>query len=72
MQSQYLIATEIGLRVDSMPDVLEVIGQCYGFDGILLTETNVARAFFDLESGLAGELFQKCTNSWLEYLKFWQ
>ena len=59
---QNLIAADIGLRIDSISDVLEAIGQCYGKSGLLLTETDVAREFFDLQNGLAGELFQKCTN----------
>jgi Domain of unknown function (DUF4180) len=31
-------------------------------DGLILHETDLAPAFFDLRSGLLGELFQKCTN----------
>lgn len=62
MQSNYLIATDIGLRIDSVSDILEAIGQCYGKSGLLLTEEDVTREFFELQNGLAGELFQKCTN----------
>jgi hypothetical protein len=57
----FVIASEVGLRIDAMPDVMEAIGQCYGFVGLRLTEDDLAREFFDLRSGLAGELFQKCT-----------
>jgi hypothetical protein len=58
----FVIASEIGLHINTAPDVMEAIGQCYGFLGLLLTEDDLARDFFDLHSGLAGELFQKCTN----------
>jgi Domain of unknown function (DUF4180) len=57
----FVIASEVGLRINTMSDVIEAIGQCYGFGGLLLTEDDLARAFFDLHTGLAGELFQKCT-----------
>ena len=57
-----LIATEHKLKIDTLDDVINVIGQTYGMDGLLLTETDLDPSFFDLSSGLAGELFQKCTN----------
>jgi hypothetical protein len=58
----FVIASEIGLRIDAPPDVTNAIGQCYGYEGLLLTEQDVSQEFFELQSGLAGELFQKCTN----------
>jgi hypothetical protein len=58
----FVIASKVGLRIDAISDVMEAIGQCYGFLGLLLTEDDMAREFFDLHSGLAGELLQKCTN----------
>lgn len=58
----FVIASQVGLQINSIANVSDAIGQCYGFSGLLLTETDVAREFFDLHSGLAGELFQKCTN----------
>jgi hypothetical protein len=57
-----VIASEVGLRMDTLSDASNAIGQCYGSGGLLLTEHDVAREFFELQSGLAGELFQKCTN----------
>ena len=62
MLSQVLIASEIGLRIDGLEDVINAIGQCYGMDALLLTEADLDPSFFDLRSGLAGELFQKCTT----------
>ncbi len=62
MQTQVLMASEIGLRIDVMEDVMNAIGQSYGMDALLLTESDLGSSFFDLQSGLAGELFQKCTK----------
>lgn len=62
MQKQLLIASEIGLRIDTLDDVNHAIGQSYGMDGLLLTESDLSSSFFDLQTGLTGELFQKCTN----------
>lgn len=44
-----------------------MIGACFGLDGLILSETDLSPAFFDLRSfdlrsGLAGEAFQKFTN----------
>ena len=61
MQKQVLVASEIGLRIDTFEDVINAIGQCYPMDTLLLTEADLDSSFFDLRSGLAGELFQKCT-----------
>ncbi len=57
----FFVATDMFLRIDSTDDVLLAIGLCYGASGLLLTEADLAPSFFDLRSGLAGELFQKCT-----------
>jgi len=40
----------------------DAVGACFGVDGLLLTERDVAPAFFDLRSGFAGELIQKFVN----------
>ena len=57
-----IIASEAGLAIRSMRDVMDVIGAAYDADGIVLTPDDVDPSFFDLHSGLAGELFQKVTN----------
>lgn len=57
-----VIASEAGLTLRTLDDVAEVIGACFGADGLLLTEGELGPAFFDLRTGLAGELFQKATN----------
>jgi hypothetical protein len=58
MGKQVLIASEVGL----IEDGINAIGQSYGFDALLLTEADLSSSFFDLQTGIAGELFQKCTN----------
>ncbi len=57
-----LVASEAGVRIDRMADVIDAIGATYGFDALILAEADVDPAFFDLHTGLAGELFQKATQ----------
>lgn len=57
-----LVAAEAGLAVRNAGDILDLLGACYQIDGLLLTEADLAPAFFDLKSGLAGELLQKFVN----------
>ncbi len=62
MQKSLVIAADVGLRITAIADIAEVFGQCYGKDGLLLTQADLTADFFDLQTGIAGELFQKCTN----------
>ena len=55
-------ASEADIFIDSLESISDTIGKCYGADGLLLTEQDVSPEFFNLHSGLAGELFQKVTN----------
>ena len=57
-----LVASEVGLAIRGMDDVLDVISAAYDADALILTAHDVAPAFFDLRTGLAGELFQKATQ----------
>lgn len=57
-----VIAAEAGLAFRSLKDLPDLLGACFGSAGLLLTEADLAPEFFDLRSGLAGELFQRCTN----------
>jgi hypothetical protein len=43
---------------------LDLMGTLYydGYDGIILHEKNMSPEFFDLSSGLAGEVLQKFSN----------
>ncbi len=57
-----LIASDSGISIRSFSDISDAIGACIGAEGLVLTETDLAKEFFDLRSGLAGEVFQKFIN----------
>ena len=59
---QILIASESGISFRSFGDISDALGACLGAAGLILTENDLAREFFDLHSGRAGELFQKFIN----------
>lgn len=60
--ARVLVAAEVGLRIDRMTDVIDAIGATYEYDALILSEGDVDATFFDLRTGLAGELFQKATQ----------
>ena len=43
-------------------DALDLLGNTYGFDRIIIHERNIEPAFFDLKNGLAGDILQKFSN----------
>ena len=57
-----LIAADEDIVIHSPRDILDALAACTGATGLILTESDLNAAFFDLRSGLAGELFQKFTN----------
>lgn len=57
-----LVAADAGISIGAMSDVSKALGAAFGTDGLILTEADLAVEFFDLKSGLAGELFQKFAN----------
>jgi hypothetical protein len=57
-----LIAADSNIRLETAQDIPDLIGACWGMDGLILQESDLASSFFDLRTGLLGELFQKCTN----------
>lgn len=57
-----IIASDAGISIRSFADISNAIGACIGAAGLILTENDLAQKFFDLRSGLAGELFQKFIN----------
>ena len=61
-ESEILLASDAGISVRSLGDISDAIGACLGKDGLILTENELAPEFFNLRSGLAGELFQKFIN----------
>ncbi len=52
------------ILITNLQDALDLLADLYyqGFDGIMLYEKNIAPTFFDLSSGLAGEILQKFSN----------
>lgn len=50
--------------ITTIQDGLDILGDCYykGFEGILLHEKNITPLFFDLKTGIAGEILQKFSN----------
>lgn len=59
-----IVSAEAGLAIHSLRDVSDAMGVClgHGATGLLLTESDLGPSFFDLRSGLAGELLQKFVN----------
>lgn len=61
-QRKILIAADAGISIRSASEVSSAVGATFGTAGLVLTEDDVSSDFFDLKSGLAGELFQKFAN----------
>jgi hypothetical protein len=61
-ERKILVASDSGIFIESAQDVLSALEACFGTAGLVLAERDLGPKFFDLRSGLAGELFQKFTN----------
>lgn len=50
--------------ISNAQDALDIMANCgyQGADGIIINEANLTRDFFDLKTGLAGEILQKFSN----------
>ena len=57
-----IMASTVGLYIQAYPDITEALNGCVGAIGLILTEAELSPQFFDLRTGVAGELFQKFTN----------
>jgi Domain of unknown function (DUF4180) len=57
-----VISDEIILA--NLSDGLDLLGNLYfdGYDKIIIYETNISPDFFDLKTGIAGEILQKFSN----------
>lgn len=53
-----------GILIQVAQDGLDILGELYyrDFDKIIIREENITPAFFDLKTGLAGEILQKFSN----------
>jgi len=58
---KFLVASEAAIAIRSMTDIPNAVGATLGTAGLIL-ESDLSPEFFDLKTGLAGELFQKFTN----------
>ena len=61
-ERRIIVASDAGISIRSFADISNALGSCLGSQGLILTESDLAPEFFDLRSGLAGELFQKFIN----------
>ena len=61
-ENRVLIAEDANVAIHSHRDILDALAACHGATGLVITENDLAAEFFDLRSGLAGEVFQKFTN----------
>ena len=57
-----VVASDAGIFIRSLSDISEALNTCIMAHALILTEQDLATEFFDLRTGLAGELFQKFTN----------
>lgn len=51
-------------RIEEVQDAVDLLGNCYyqGIDRIILYQHQLVPAFFDLKTGIAGEILQKFSN----------
>jgi hypothetical protein len=61
-ERRILVASEAGIAIRSFGDISDAIGACLGADGLVLAESDLAPEFFELRTGLLGELVQKFVN----------
>jgi len=61
-ERRIIVASDAGILIRSFADISNALGKCLGSGGLILTESDLAPGFFELRSGLAGELFQKFIN----------
>lgn len=61
-ERRIIIASDSGISIRSFGDISDAIDAGIESDGVTFAEDDLAREFFDLRTGLAGELFQKCVN----------
>lgn len=57
-----IVASDHAIFIRSPGDVSDALGACFGAHGLILTEDALSKEFFELGTGLAGELFQKFVN----------
>lgn len=53
---------DLKLQVRTAADLPALLGAAYDLDGLVLLEEDLAPAYFDLRTGLLGDLFQTLVN----------
>jgi Domain of unknown function (DUF4180) len=61
-ERKIIVAADSGIAIRSLEDIPNAIGQCFGAEGLMITDHDLSPEFFNLRTGIAGEFFQKCTN----------
>lgn len=61
-EQSILTASDLQIYIQDFNDIMGALGACFGASSLILTENDLAPQFFDLHTGLAGELFQKFIN----------
>lgn len=61
-ERRIVLASDSGIFIQTSGDIADALGACLGTPGLLLTEHDLAPEFFDLRTGLAGDLFQRFIN----------
>ncbi|HEY6327734.1 MAG TPA: DUF4180 domain-containing protein [Blastocatellia bacterium] len=61
-EAKIAVSVDFGVYIKSISDISDAISGSAGTAGLILREADLAPEFFDLRTGLAGELFQKFIN----------
>jgi hypothetical protein len=62
MSSPPIVTGAAPVTIRSIGDIAGALKESVSPEGLVLTEENLGPAFYDLKTGLAGELFQKVVN----------
>jgi hypothetical protein len=60
--SKIASASDLGISLRSVNDLPDVLVASHQHGGLILAETDLCPEFFDLRTGLAGEVLQKFVN----------
>jgi hypothetical protein len=61
-ENPIIVAGDSGIFIGDAGDISDALNVCISKQGLMLEEDDLAKEFFDLRTGLLGELFQKFTN----------
>lgn len=58
----FLVAAQRDVKIDTLAAVADLLGDCFASGRVLFVADDFGPDFFNLRTGLAGELLQKLTN----------